>query len=153
VDVLRARPDVDATRIAYMGFSYGGGVGALFAGIERRIKTAVLVVGDAGLVTHSTGPDDAAFMGSLSCATRVAWFREMVPIESIRFIPLASPTRLLFQNGRTDNQVSVPDAEALHKAAPEPKTILWYDAGHGLNQQARNDQLDWLHKEIGIDAR
>ena len=153
VDVLRSQPNVDATRIAYMGFSYGGAVGALFAGIERRIKTAVLVVGDAGLVTHSTGPEDAAFMGSLSCATRVAWFREMVPIESVRFIPLASPTRLLFQNGRTDDQVSVSDAEALHRAAPEPKTVLWYDAGHGLNQQARNDQLDWLHEEIGIDAR
>jgi dienelactone hydrolase len=153
VDVLRARPDVDATRIAFMGFSYGGAVGALFAGIERRIKTAVLVVGDGGLVTHSTGPEDTPFMGSLSCATRVAWFREMVPIESIRFIPFASPTRLLFQNGRTDDQVSVPDAEALHRAAPEPKTVLWYEAGHGLNQQARNDQLDWLHKEIGIDAR
>jgi uncharacterized protein len=44
VDVLRARVNVDDARIAYHGTSYGGAMGALFVGIERRIKTAVLVV-------------------------------------------------------------------------------------------------------------
>ena len=153
VDVLRARPDVAPDRVAYFGVSYGGAMGVLFAGIERRIKTAVLVVADGGLVTHQTGPEDVAFLSNLSCATRVAWFREMVPIEPIRFIGLAKPTPLLLQNGRVDTAVPQADAQLVHNAAPEPKTILWYDAGHGLNQQARNDQLDWLHKEIGIDAR
>jgi hypothetical protein len=41
----------------------------------------------------------------------------------------------------------------LQAAASQPKTILWYDAGHGLNQQAAFDRLDWLHREIGLDAR
>jgi hypothetical protein len=45
------------------------------------------------------------------------------------------------------------DAEDLHKAAPDPKTIRWYEAGHGLNQQAAFDRMDWLHEEIGLDAR
>jgi uncharacterized protein len=56
VDVLRARANVDDERIAYQGVSYGGALGALFVGIERRIKAAVLVVGDGGLVSHYTGP-------------------------------------------------------------------------------------------------
>jgi uncharacterized protein len=47
VDVLRALPNVDDERIAYLGFSYGGAMGALFVGIERRLKAAVLVVGTA----------------------------------------------------------------------------------------------------------
>ena len=153
VDVLRARPNVDDERIAYLGISYGGAMGALFVGIERRIKAAVLVVGDGGLVSHFTGPEDLSFMSGLSCGTRVNWFRNMTPIEPIRFIAHAPPTELLLQNGLQDNLVPVPDAQLLQAAAREPKTLLWYGAGHGLNQQAMFDRLDWLHEEIGLDAR
>src|SRR5687767_15957110 len=105
VDVLRARPNVDDERIAYLGISYGGAMAALFAGLERRIKAAVLVVGDGGLVSHFTGPEDLNFMAGLSCATRLDWFRDMTPIEPIRFIAHASPTALLLQSGRLDTLV------------------------------------------------
>ena len=77
----------------------------------------------------------------------------MAPIEPVRFIPHASPTVLVLQNGRSDNPVPTEDAEALHAATPQPKTICWYDAGHGLNQQASFDRLGWLHEKIGLDAR
>jgi dienelactone hydrolase len=152
VDVLRARPNVDAARIAYLGISYGGAMGALFVGIEQRIKAAVLVVGDGGLVSHFTGPEDSNFMASLPCATRVDWFRDMTSIEPIRFIPHAS-TALLLQNGRSDNLVPEADAEELHTAVPQAATILWYNAGHGLNQQALYDRHDWLTGQVGLDAR
>ena len=151
VDVLRARANVDDERIAYLGVSYGGAMGALFVGIERRLKAAALVVGDGGLVSHFTGPEDSGFMGSLSCATRVGWFRAMAPVEPIRFIPHASPTALLLQNGRSDNLVPQADAQALHAVAPEPKTIGWYTAGHALNPQALLDRHEWLNGQIGLD--
>ena len=151
VDVLRARTNVDDARLAYLGVSYGGAMGALFVGIERRIKAAVLVVGDGGLVSHFTGPEDLGFMASLSCATRADWFRAMTSIEPIRFIPHASPTALLLQNGRLDDLVPVADAEDLHAAAPDPKTIRWYDAGHGLDQQALVDRHEFLNAQIGLD--
>jgi fermentation-respiration switch protein FrsA (DUF1100 family) len=77
----------------------------------------------------------------------------MAPVEPIRFIPHASPTPLLLQSGRNDNLVPAADAQALHAAAPEPRTIRWYDAGHGLNLQALWDRHDWLQEEIGLDAR
>jgi dienelactone hydrolase len=151
VDVLRARPNVDDDRIAYLGISYGGAMGALFVGIERRLKAAVLEVADGGLVSHYTGPEDLGLMASLSCATRVAWFQAMAPIEPIRFIPLASPTPLLLQNGRSDNLVPPADAEALHAAAREPRTIRWYNAGHSLGSQAIVDRHEWLNGQIGLD--
>ena len=154
VDVLRARANVDDERIAYLGYSYGGAMGALFAGIERRIEAAVLVVGDGGLVSHFTGPEDVnGGLASLSCAARADWLRAMTPIEPIRFIAHAPPTALLLQSGRQDNLVPAADAQALHTAAPQPRTIRWYDAGHGLDQQAALDRLDWLHEQIGLDAR
>jgi dienelactone hydrolase len=153
VDVLRGLPNVDKDRIAYVGVSYGGAMGALFAGIERRIKAAALVVADGGLVSHFTGPEDTNFMTSVSCATRTTWFASMTPIEPIRFITNAPPVALLLQSGRSDNLVPANDAKALHSVAPQSTTIKWYEAGHGLNQQALNDRLDWLREQIGIDAR
>ena len=151
VDVLRAQPNVDDDRIAYLGISYGGAMGALFVGIERRLKAAVLEVADGGLVSHFTGSEDLGVMTSLSCATRVAWFQAMVPIEPIRFISLASPTPVLLQSGRLDNLVPQADAEALHAAAREPKTVRWYNAGHALGSQAIADRHEWLNGQIGLD--
>jgi predicted dienelactone hydrolase len=98
VDVLRARPDVDATRIAYMGFSYGGGVGALFAGSERRIKAAGEVRGRR-LVTHSSGSRKTPFLGSLFPGRPVAGFCERYP--SSRFASCrARSYRCLFAERR-----------------------------------------------------
>lgn len=154
VDVLRARSNVDSKRIAYVGFSYGGSMGVLFVGIERRIKAAVLAVADGGLVSHDSFLDDAnGLLASMPCGARVAWLRAMTPIEPIRFIGQASPTALLLQNGRLDKAVTVANAEAVHAAAPQPKTIRWYDAGHLLNPQAAADMVDWLHEQISLDPR
>jgi predicted ThiF/HesA family dinucleotide-utilizing enzyme len=55
--------------------------------------------------------------------------------------------------GAGDEYIPVYEAEELHAAAPQPKTIRWYDAGHSLTQQAGNDRYDWLVAQIGIDAR
>ena len=44
------------------------------------------------------------------------------------------------------------DAEKYQEAGSEPKTIRWYDAGHGLPEEAFVFQAAWLEKYIGIDA-
>jgi len=153
VDLLVARPDVDASRLGYMGFSYGGAMGALFVGIERRLKTGILVVADGGLVSHFTGPEDggSAFAG-LTCAQRRRWLESMIPIEPIKYVGFASPTPLLLQSGRQDFLVPPRDAERLHAAVRDPKTILWYDAGHGLTAEAARDRLSWLQQRLGMRA-
>jgi uncharacterized protein len=150
VDVLRSRPDVDDDRIAFVGFSWGGATGALFVGIERRLKAAALVVGHGGQVSHATGPDGFKHISGLPCARRVAWIRAMAPIEPIRFVGHAS-IPLLLQNGRLDDLIPVADAAELHAAAPQSKTVRWYTAGHNLNQQAVAERHEWLVERIGID--
>lgn len=154
VDVLLARGDVDPARIAFEGYSYGGIMGAGFVGIERRLKAGVLAAAMGGHVSFLTTPLAlAGFFNTWACEPRTAWLEAMVPIEPIRFIPLASPTALLFQIGRFDTAVLPADAQALYDAASNPKEVRYYDTGHGLNQQAMFDRHDWLHQQIGIDAR
>ncbi|HEX8212482.1 MAG TPA: acetylxylan esterase [Longimicrobium sp.] len=152
VDVLRSRPNVDDDRIAFVGFSWGGATGALFAGIERRLKTAALVVGHGGQVSHATGPEGFKLISGFPCARRVAWIRAMAPIEPIRFVGHAN-VPLLLQNGTADPFIPAADAAELHAAAPQPKTVRWYTAGHNLSQQALYDRHDWLVETIGIDPR
>jgi dienelactone hydrolase len=153
VDVLLARRDVDPARLAYVGVSYGGAMGALLAGVERRLKTYILAVGDGGLVSHFTGADDPP--GGPMGVPRERWQRwlmAMKPIEPLRFVGRAAPASIFFQSGRQDRLVPPADAIWLHRAASEPKMVKWYDAGHGLGPQARVDQLEWLHRTVGTRA-
>lgn len=149
VDVLLARDDVDSARLAYVGVSYGGAMGGLFAGVERRLATYVLRVGDGGLIAHFTGAEDPPTPPGLSDAAWHAWRTAMEPIEPIRFVG-RSNAPIFFQNGEQDRLVPPADARAYHAAAGGNKKISWYPAGHGLDQQATLDMYDWLHQKVGL---
>jgi len=55
LDYLSSRPDIDSTKFAYFGYSWGGNMGGLIPAIEPRIKTAVLYV--AGLTMERGRPE------------------------------------------------------------------------------------------------
>lgn len=148
VDVLVARPDVDSARLAYVGRSYGGAIGALFAGIERRMKTYILAVADGGVTTRFSAAGAPPPPPGQEAQAR-AWLGSMQPIEGIRFIHRANAP-ILFQNARRDRAVSVARAEALHAAATGQKEVRWYDTEHPLNPAAYVDQLRWLSEKVGI---
>lgn len=150
VDILLTRPDVDRDRLGYVGRSYGGATGALFAGVERRLKTYVLQVGDGGLVSHFTGPDGKGGPPPGMPAERWdRWVAAMSPIEPIRFAGRAAPASVLLQSGRDDKAVPPAIAAQLHQATSEPKKVIWYQAGHGLNEMATRDMLAWFHQHLG----
>jgi dienelactone hydrolase len=151
VDVLLAEGNVDPARIGFSGYSHGAMIGVHFAGIERRLKAAVITAGYGGNVTAATNKVLLPDFGKVACATRNAWLRDNVSIEPIRFIPGASPTALLFQIGRFDTAVPLEDAQAVYDAASSPKEVLYYDSGHALPPQANADRLAWLSKQIGTD--
>jgi dienelactone hydrolase len=148
VDVLLARPDVDPARLAYVGRSYGGATGALFAGVERRIKTYILASADGGITTRFTEPGAPQPPPEFAAQAR-AWLAAMQPIEGIRFVARANGS-IFFQNGRQDPVVTPARAEALHAAAAGvQKEVRWYEAAHALNPAAYVDQLRWLSQTVG----
>jgi dienelactone hydrolase len=149
VDVLLAREDVDSARLAYVGVSYGGAMGGLFAGVERRLATYVLRVGDGGLLAHFTGAEDPPMPHGLSDSAWQAWRAAMEPVEPIRFVGRANAP-IFFQNGEQDRLVPPADARAYHAAAGANKKISWYAAGHGLDSQANLDMYAWLADKVGL---
>jgi hypothetical protein len=41
-------------------------------------------------------------------------------------------------------------AEEFFAAAREPRAMKWYEAGHGLNEEATNDRKAWLKQKLGL---
>jgi dienelactone hydrolase len=154
VDLLAAHRKVDPERIGYNGGSFGAAMGGLLAAVEKRIKAFVLWVGDGGLVSHVSGPDDpnGPFF-RLPEKQRRDWLRGMEPIEPIRFVGLARPGSLFFQAARKDQFIPRADSKRYIAAGSEPKKVQWYNANHGLNRRAFRDQAEWLEQKIGIDPK
>jgi poly(3-hydroxybutyrate) depolymerase len=153
VDLLTQHEKVDASRLGYVGYSYGAAMGGLLAGVEPRIKAYGLMVGDGGLVNHFMDEDrPVGGFETLEPAAREHWLKAMEPIEPIHFVGHASPSALYFQNARNDRSVSEEDALAYQAAGSEPKKVQWYDSGHGLPGEAFVDMVTWLAEQIGIDA-
>ena len=55
IDYLETRGDVDATKLAFYGFSWGGTQGAIIPAVERRLKASVLY--NAGLFFQRALPE------------------------------------------------------------------------------------------------
>ncbi|HEY0055413.1 MAG TPA: acetylxylan esterase [Pedobacter sp.] len=99
VDLLIARPDVDKDRLAFVGRSFGGVMGVLFAGVERRVKSYLLSVCDGGQIIHFGGEDSMGeVFRSLSAGEQKRWLTAMEPIEPIKYIHRATPANFSFSS-------------------------------------------------------
>jgi cephalosporin-C deacetylase-like acetyl esterase len=166
VDYLAARNDVDAARIGYIGNSFGGATGALFVGVEPRIRAAVLRVADGGWVSHFSDPCTADLVGTAAvtgCLTflgpladapadeRDRWLRALLPLEAIRFVGRSKAT-ILLQNGEEDPLVPPAQARRLKGATPEGTVQEWYPGGHRLPNEALLSALRFLHDRVGLTS-
>jgi dienelactone hydrolase len=144
MDLLLAQPTVEPGRVAYVGHDFGAMYGSVVAGIDRRAKAYVFMAG-TGLFS------DWFLLGSkLQGADRQAVIDKLKPLAPVRFVAEASPSSVLFQFGTTDQYVPKAKAEEFFAAASQPKSVRWYDAGHGLNQDARRDRQDWLKAQLAL---
>lgn len=146
-DVLAARPEVDAGRLAYVGHSLGATVGGTLAGIERRPRAFVLMAGLPSLTygsAHGDNPVAVAFQTLLTPEEQGAWLRALAPLDAVHYVSRSAPAKLLFQFARRDEFISPWDAEVYVRAAGEPKEVRWYDTDHSFDEQARRDRMEWL---------
>jgi dienelactone hydrolase len=150
VDVL-IEVGADPGRIGFLGYSYGAAMGGQLAGVEGRIRAFVLDVGDPGLVSHFTGPDDPPVPPDVTPEAWDAWLEAMEPIEPAYFIGHAAPGAVLMQSGRHDELIPVADAERWHEVAGSSQEVIWYESGHLLPAQAWCDGADWLRGFLAFE--
>jgi dienelactone hydrolase len=130
IDYLQSRSDIDATRIAYYGFSWGGRLASLVLAVEPRLKVAVV------------------YSGALQSAFR---FRpEVDPINYVRRV--RTPTLML--HGRYDlvgpfETDARPMYELLGTPAPD-KRLRLVDSDHWIpRNEVIRESLAWLDKYLG----
>jgi dienelactone hydrolase len=150
VDLLLGRPDVDPRRLAFVGGSFGAFIGGVLSGVEKRFRAFALASAPAS-INDATVPTVVQARQTLPKEELERSFAIVDAVAAIHYVGHAAPASLLFQNGYKDAGVPRESAERLQRAASEPKTIQWYDAGHGLNGQAVQDRTAWLREQIGLE--
>jgi len=126
IDYLETRPDIDSSRIAYYGMSWGGALGAVIPAVEDRIKASVLVGGGMG---GRARPEAS----KLNYVTRVK-----------------IPTLML--NGRYDVglEIGIKPMFDLLGTPSEHKQLKLYDTDHiPPRTEYIKETLAWLDKYLG----
>jgi cephalosporin-C deacetylase-like acetyl esterase len=155
IDVLAARPEIDADRIALAGFSYGGGLAGILATIEPRLD-AVVVMSGPGRITDFLRRQGATWVAAAPRSRRAArraqltrYLAAMRVVDAVPYVGRAA-VPLYFQFGRRD---TLPRAwfAAYLAAAPPGKRVDWYAAGHELCDCATRDRKAWLRARLGLE--
>jgi dienelactone hydrolase len=143
LDFLLGSPAVDPARVAYVGHDFGGMFGALLAGEERRVRFWAFQAATARW--HEWYRIGRKLEGEEMEKT-IAATADLDPVARIA----KAEGSFYFQFATEDPYVPRAIAEQLYNAAPGPKRIEWYEAGHGLNAKAVEDRVVWLSKVLGL---
>jgi hypothetical protein len=81
-----------------------------------------------------------------------AYLNTLQDLNAINYIPHAHAIPLLLQFANFEQYFDRASMDRYAKAAPEPKTILFYDSAHDLNDpHAFQNRFDWLKKHIALE--
>jgi dienelactone hydrolase len=138
IDYLSGRPDVDDARIGVLGYSLGGVMGYCLAGVDPRIKVAV-IASTAPLSRHylnRIGWDEAALV-------------QLMPIAPQTFAPAIKSTCFLMLNGKDDPLATVEGVQALYELVSSPtKELMFFDSGHMLPADHIPKVIEWFTRHL-----
>ena len=144
MEYLLAQPGVDPARFAYVGHDFGGMYGVLAGSLDQRPKYYVIMAATPRF------PDWYLYLPKLEGEAREAFILQMSEIDPLSQVSRLSPASIYFQFGMNDPHVPRERAEEFFAAADEPKALHWYEAGHGLNEDATRDRKIWLRAKLGL---
>ena len=67
VDYLETRPDIDRSRLAYLGRSWGAAMGTIMVATEPRLKLAIFHVGGSSSSTPDPRPRRLISLPASTC--------------------------------------------------------------------------------------
>jgi dienelactone hydrolase len=150
VDLLLARKDVDPKRLAYVGHSYNGVVGAILSGVEKRFRAFVLMAATmSDEVTRKT-PEYQKYRQEVGVEKFDAFEAKYYWTDQGKYVSHAAPAVVFLQYGSQEKFLT-PDRARLYAAVvSEPKRFELYDAPHALNAAARRDRIAFLTEQLKL---
>jgi dienelactone hydrolase len=143
VDALQTLPEVDDKRIGLVGWSAGARVGAILAGVDRRIEAFDLLSGGSSPLQ--------AYVANAPESLKPVMRRELGAVDPLRWIAHAREGTVLLQDGRKDEVVPRSALDELVKAAGKAAEVRWYRTqGHAPGREAFGEQLDWMAGKLGV---
>jgi 2,6-dihydroxypseudooxynicotine hydrolase len=154
VDFLRARPDVDAERLAVFGVSLGGYYAARSVAYEPRLRAGVGLCGPYrfDLDWDSLPPQTRATFQLRSGAATDVEARERAGALTLEKAAERITRPLLVVHGGKDRLIPPYHAERLAQEAPGAELVMDPDGNHGLTNHAyesRSRIADWLAAQLG----
>ena len=146
VDFLVEQDEVDPSRLGYVGFSWGGSLGANFAAVERRVGSFVLISGVPRLSERLVEIGEEREIEGLEGYADV-----IEPYDAVNYLGDVAPNALYLQFGEQDTAPSPEQGQEMMDAASEPKEMHLYDAGHELNDEAKADRANWLARRFELE--
>jgi len=132
LDYLETRPDIDGSRLAYYGVSWGARLGPITLALDDRLKAGILLMGGLGSAAPAPEADTFNFLP-----------RVRVPVLMLNgdqdfIFPLQTLQRPLF------NGLGTPSADKRH---------VLYPGGHEIGTTKRSqivaEIVTWLDKYLG----
>lgn len=142
VDVLASLPEVDPTRIGYVGWSAGALTGIYVGASDPRVKALVLL---------SAGADRlSAFVSHAPVALRPRVRAVLGSVDPIRYMLRVRPGSVLLEEGRDDEVVPREALLNVVHAAPKGTVVRWLATRHALDVAAWQEGFDWLARKLPI---
>lgn len=134
LDWLDSQPEeFDPARTGLLGGSMGGILGAVVAGVDKRVEAAALVSAGADWTEMLRLNNSGASLEVKQAGVEPEVFGAALrPVDPLYWVMKISPRPVLMLNGNQDTIVAVPTCQLLHDLAEEPKRVVWYDSGHSL---------------------
>ena len=146
IDLLLSLTNIDGDRLALVGHDFGGMYGVLAGSLDQRLSHYVV------MAATSRFPDWYLYGPKMEDQARDEFIRQFSPLDPITHIANLSPAPIFFQFATDDPHVPKERAEEFFNAASPPKEIKWYEAGHGLNEDATRDRKDWLKEKLNLHS-
>ena len=152
VDLLLARKDVDAHRLAFVGHSYNAATGAFLSGIDRRFKAFVLMAGSLSDQVSMRSKEMQDYRQRVGPAKFDAFMAKYAWLDQGKYVSRATPATVFMQYASREPFLTPQRDREYAAVVSEPKLFKLYDATHALNAEARRDRIAFLTEQLNLKS-
>jgi pimeloyl-ACP methyl ester carboxylesterase len=150
VDLLLARKDVDAKRVAYVGHSYNAVVGAILSGVDRRFKAFVLMAATMSDEVTMKTPEYQQYRQKVGPEKFDAFVAKYSWTDQGKYVSHAAPAVVFLQYATMEKFLTPERARDQGAVVSDPKRFELYEAPHALNAEARRDRIAFLTEQLKL---